>query len=254
MSTLSVVRIYSSPAHAWFEQHLPELTNRAAVFVRRFPRGQRDDAVAENLALVWKFVLSAAAHGNLARLTTFTVITFAGRSYAAGRRLVGANTTDVYTAGVCHPAAPKIQSLDQPRWVHTPEGAARLPLSEVLAHRRAPNPLEAVRQDLDYAGILRGHKASRKSRQVFALLAKTHGMAKGVEIARVLHVSPPRVVQLKYQLAQCLAAEGYGPPPTRPDGRPRRKRGRPRRHAPLSNVGSSPPAGSGRSKRVSRRR
>jgi hypothetical protein len=101
-------------------------------------------------------------------------------------------------------------------------------LSEVLADRRVKNPLEACRQDLDYPGILRQQHASRPARRVFAYLAQTHGSRRQTELARELEVSPPRIVQLKHRLVDCLAGEDYRPPPTRPLGPPRPKRGRPR--------------------------
>jgi hypothetical protein len=121
----------------------------------------------------------------------------------------------------------RVVSLDQPRRMHTPEGEVRIPLSEVLADKRSEPPLEACRKDLDYPTILRRQRASRKARCVFAWLAQTHGTGRQIELARELGVSPPRIVQLKRQLARCLAAEDYGPPPTRIAHHPLPKRGRP---------------------------
>jgi hypothetical protein len=50
-------------AQAWFQQHLPEHTSRAGVFARRLRRGQRDEAVAEILAQVWKYSASRRSNG-----------------------------------------------------------------------------------------------------------------------------------------------------------------------------------------------
>lgn len=237
MSTLSVIpSSQPSSAQAWFQQHLPEITSRAAVFARRLRRGQRDEAVAEILAQVWKYAVSAAARGVLARLTPFTLVSFFGRGYAAGRRLTGSRTTDVLSPAAQRRHRLRVVSLDQPRRMHTPEGEVRMPLSEVLADKRSEPPLEACRKDLDYPAILRRQKASRKARCVFAWLAQTRGTSRQTELARALGVSPPRIVQLKHQLARCLAAEGYTPPDTRPDRQPRSRRGRPRRPAPRPTV------------------
>jgi hypothetical protein len=133
----------------------------------------------------------------------------------------------------------RVESLDQPRRVRSGGREVVLPLREVLADRRVPAPLEHCRLDLDYPAILRRQKATRKARCVFAWLARTHGAGRQTELARDLRVSPPRIVQLKRQLARCLATEDYYPPPTRPSNSRRPQRGRRRRHAPPLNAGTS---------------
>ena len=218
MTTLSVLP--SAPpttAHAWFTENLSELTRRAQTFARRFARGQRDDAVAEILGQIFRYSLSAATRGKLHLLTPFTLVWFFGRGYASGRRLAGTDTQDLLSVTTQQRHGLRIVSFDERRRMRTPEGEYWLPLSEVLADRRVRDPLEACRQDLDYPSILRRHRVSRPARRVFAYLAQTHGSGRQTELARELRVSPPRVTQLKYQLADCLAAEDYGPPATRPE-------------------------------------
>jgi len=226
MTTLNVVPGPApASAAAWFTENLSELTRRAQTFARRFPRSHRDDAVADILGQVFRYSLSAATRGKLALLTPFTLVSFFGRGYASGRRLAGPDTRDVLAPAVQQRHRLRIVSFDERRRLRTPEGEYWLPLSEVLADRRVHDPREACRQNLDYPGILRRQRASRKARRVFAYLAQTHGSGRQTELARELRVSPPRVTQLKYQLADCLAAEDYGPPPTRPErGRPRSAR------------------------------
>jgi hypothetical protein len=241
MSTLTVSPASSvSSAHTWFEEHYAELHSRARVFARRLPHGQREDAVSEILAQVWRYTLSAAVRNKLSQLTPFTLVQFFGRNFAAGHGLGGTRRTDVLSAAVRHQHGVRVVSLDEPRLVRTPQRTAYLPLSEVLADGRAELPPEACRKNLDYPGILKRRKASRKGRQVFTALAQSHGTVRGVDLARELHVSAPRIVQLKRQLARCLAVEDYGPPPTRHAGPAPMKRGR--RFAPALNAGSSPPA------------
>jgi hypothetical protein len=222
MTTLQVLP--SAPlttAHVWFTENLPELTRRAQVFARRFPRSHRDDA---------------AARGKLARLTPFTLVSFFGRGYASGRRLAGTDTQDVLAPAVQQRHRLRVISLDETRPVRVPEGLTRLPLSEVLADKRATPPPENCRRDVDYAEILQRQRASRQAKRVFRWLAESHGTARGADLARRMRVSPPRIVQLKHQLADCLAAEDYGPPPTRPKwGRPRTTR-RSHRRSPKGHV------------------
>ena len=240
MSTLPVApRIQHSPGHVWFTEHLPELTPHAKLFAARFRRRERDEAVAEILGQVLRYCLSAARRGKLHLLTPYTLVSFFGRGYAAGRRLCGTHSADVLTRAANPRHGLRVVSLNECRWVRTVDGPAWLPLSEVLADRRAPDPFESCRQDLDYPGILRRQRASRKARRVFAWLAASHGGASGVDMARRLRVSPPRIVQLKQELAGHLAVEGYAPSGPRPVLKSRR--GRPRRYAPPLNAGTSPP-------------
>ena len=218
MTTLQALPgVPPTTAHAWFIENLSELTGRARALARRFARGQRDDAAADILGQVFRYSLSAATRGKLHLLTPFTLVSFFGRAYASGRRLAGSDTRDLLAPAVQQRHRVRIVSFDAWRRVRTPEGELRLPLSEVLADRRVRDPLEACRQDLDYPSILRRHRVSRPARRVFAYLAQTHGSGRQTELARELRVSPPRVTQLKYQLADCLAAEDYGPPATRPE-------------------------------------
>jgi hypothetical protein len=73
-----------SAAHTWFEAHLRELTSRAHAFVRRLPRNDREEAVAEVLGQIFAYTVRAAARGKLHLLTPFTLVSFFGRAYCAG--------------------------------------------------------------------------------------------------------------------------------------------------------------------------
>ncbi|HUU96072.1 MAG TPA: hypothetical protein VM487_10060 [Phycisphaerae bacterium] len=243
MSTSPAVGpIPRSDAHRWFDHHLPELIRRARLFARRLPRGERDEAVAEILAMMFRYVFSAAVRGKLRVLTAPALVRFYCWAYLDGRRAAGASGRDVFSPRVHRRHGVSVVSLDQPRRIRTRDGETVLSLSEVLADRRSDRPPEHCRKNVDYEEILQRQKASRKARAVFDLLAETHGAARGVDMARQLRVSTPRIVQLKYELADCLAAEGYGPPAVWMRRRSRRGRGRPRRPDPPLNVGTSPPS------------
>ena len=233
----------TSPAHRWFENRLHELTRRAWRFARRLPRGEREEAVAEILAQIFDYTLRAAARGKLHMLTPPTLVYFYGRGYMQGRRLAGSNGRDVCSRRCRYRHGLRIVSLDAKRRMRTRDGEARLRLSEILADRRAEQPFQNCRRDIDYDEILTRQKASPKARRVFRLLAETHGTARGVDVARQLRVSQPRIVQLKYKLADCLAAEQYGPWRTWVACRSRRGSRRP---DPPLNAGTSPAPGRAR--------
>jgi hypothetical protein len=137
--------------------------------------------------------------------------------------------------------------------LQTPDPAAlrkqqqvQVSLADTLADRKADRPLENVRRNLDYSDILDREAANRKVRRVFRFFCETAGQGPQVELARELGVSPPRVCQLKAQLADMLAAHDYEPPATRPKKPSRSRRGRNterqnrRREIPL-NTGTNPP-------------
>jgi hypothetical protein len=118
-------------------------------------------------------------------------------------------------------------------------------LADTLADRKADRPLENVRRDLDYSDILDREAANRKVRRVFHFFCETAGQGPQIELARELGVSPPRVCQLKAQLADMLAAHDYEPPATRRERPSPSRRGRStarhsrRREIPL-NAGTNP--------------
>ncbi len=237
MSTALVsTEVAPTAGHAWFQQRLVELTSRVRVFVLRLPQAQREEAVAEILGQIFAYTVRAGIRGKLALLTPFTLVSFFGRSHMRGRRMVGTSSTDVLSEHTRHPRGLSVVSIDR-SFASRPLGKCRLPLSQALASRRTDQPLEHCRRDLDYPEILDRQHASAKARRVFDYLASTHGEGRQTDLARELRVSPPRIVQLKQQLAGCLAAEGYGPtnwgkvPPTS---------GRPRRNDPPLNAGTSP--------------
>ena len=237
MSTaIASTQLTPSAGHVWFEQHLPELTSRCQLFVQRLPRAEREEAVAEILGQIFSYTVRAADRGKLHLLTPFTLVSFFGRAYCQGRRLGGSSTTDVLSEQTRYRRGLRVVSLER-SFAPRPLGKCRLPLSQVLASRRTDQPLENCRRDFDYPEILDRQQANAKARRVFDFLASTHGAGQQIELARELRVSPPRIVQIKQQLAECLAAEGYGPANSLKSSV---KPGRSRRYDPPLNAGTSP--------------
>jgi hypothetical protein len=245
MSSLAAP-IRPTAAHQWFEQRLPELVSRCQAFMRCVPRAEREEAQAEVLAQSFRYVVGAEQRGKLHRLTPFTLVSFFGRSYRAGCLMTGSHPKDVLSQAARIKNGHKIFSLQ------TPDPAAlrkqqqvQASLADTLADRKADRPLENVRRDLDYSDILDREAANRKVRRVFHFFCETAGQGPQIELARELGVSPPRVCQLKAQLADMLAAHDYEPPATRRERPSPSRRGRStarhsrRREIPL-NAGTNP--------------
>ena len=71
-------------------------------------------------------------------------------------------------------------------------------------------PITRISGDLAPRSARRG---SRKVRKVFGMLAEVRGQGAGLMIAHELRLSPGRVCQLKYELADALSRHDYGPTP-----------------------------------------
>ena len=142
MSTsLAAVSASRPDGHRWFNQRLREITRRARLFARRLPRGERDEAVAEILAMVFQYVLGADARSKLDVLTVPTLVRFYFRAFVDGRRAAGANGRDVFSPRVHRRHGVSVVSLDQPRRMHraglhwpTLLGAGRCPVVVIGDH------------------------------------------------------------------------------------------------------------------------
>ena len=73
------------------------------------------------------------------------------------------------------------------------------------------DPFEAAQVQHDYPAVPAAEGVSAKARAVFDELVRTHGSARGIDLAKQLRVSPGRICQLKGQLAAALGRRGYGP-------------------------------------------
>jgi hypothetical protein len=220
----SISPVPESEVHAladgWFLAHLREIRTRACASLHRFRGEAREEAVAEVLAHVFSFCLSAVRRGTLARITPYYAVVFACRRYFSGRRFCRSSSTDAMGEATKAKGRVAVQSLQDTSFDSTigrrqRRGYAAEPLAEVLSDRREQNPFEKVRQSLDYVSIFRQEKVSRKARKTFRLLSVMRGVGAGEQIARQLGVSPARVCHLKAQLAAALRRHEYLPPPQR---------------------------------------
>ena len=204
---------FPSLAHSWFSKNLPEIQSRSRACLSHLRPEQREEAMSEVLGVVFKTCVNAHKRGVLGRVTPFHAVVFTVKQYRAGRRMAGYSSTDVTSEATQIKGRSKVVSLssvvDQDQ-----ETGCWLPLAKVLADRRQDNnPYEHVRQNLDYPSILRTERVSRKARKVFRMLAEVRGPGAGLMIAHDLKVSPGRVCQLKYELADALSRHDYGPTP-----------------------------------------
>ena len=229
----------STPAHRWFAQNLPEIQSRARACLARLHPAQREEALAEVMGAVFTTSVHAHRRGTLAKITPFHAVNFAAKHYRAGRRLAGTSSTDVMSEATQIQGRCQVVSLSSIA-EHNAETGRPLPYSEVLADRRQDNnPLEKVRQNMDYPLILRQERMSRQARKVFRLLAEVRGRGANTVIAHELKVSPGRVSQIKDQLAEALARHDYRPASAR-RSRPRGAAVPPRSTSPLSSVSGRP--------------
>ena len=207
---------HSSQVHAWFNQHGPDLTRRCRIFFRRLRPDDREEAVADTLASIFKYAARAATRGKLQYLTPFTLVMFFGRLFWSGRRMAGSRPTDMLSRAKGRPE--RVRALNDRVPAELDDPGAKVFLSETLAATREDSPFEIVRRTLDYPEILRRERVGPRARRVFAYLCQTHGRGSHKELARELGIVPGRVTQIKRQLARCLARHGYEPPATRRPG------------------------------------
>ena len=216
MQSVSRSACLRSAAHTWFDLHHGELASRSNAYFHFLPEVEREEAVAETLASIFVYTLSAAARDKLDRLTAYSLVVFFGKSCRAGRRMTGFKSTDAMSEAALRRRHHRVHSLVEPVPIPTNRGIRVAPLRQVLADSREDSPFENVRRDLDYVDILDKERVNSKGRRVFRFLAESHGQGDHRELARELGVSPGRVSQLKGALAACLSRRGYEAPPTRP--------------------------------------
>ena len=235
-----------SAGHDWFERHLPELISRCRAFLRRVPDHVREEAQAETLASIFQYVLNAERRGKLSALTPFTLVSCFGRGVCLGRRMTGTSTKDALSEACHRQHGLRVISLDDPPVKFATRGPEGVQLSDALAAPKGDCPFENARRNIDYPEILHRAHANRKVRRVFTFFCETAGAGKQKNLARELGVSEPRVCQLKDELADILAAQGYQPSGTRKSSKKPKKRGRRARRVPRHldaiplNAGTSP--------------
>jgi len=179
-----------SPAalHAGFLQLLPRVEMHARVAFRhvRCPH-RRNDAVAEVVALAWKWYVRLVRRGKDPASFVTALATFAARAVRSGRRLCGRE-----------PAREALSALSQARHgyvVASLPGASTLigsVFDEALRDNRRTPVDEQAAFRLDFPAWL--CSLGRRDRRLAEAMALGHRTG---ELARRFRVSPARVSQLR---------------------------------------------------------
>src|SRR5438552_2962720 len=87
--------VFQSPAHIWFLSNYEEIQSRTRACFSFLRVTDREEAVAEVIAVVFKASVLAANKGVLHRVTPYHAVRFAVLQYREGRRMAGYSSTDV---------------------------------------------------------------------------------------------------------------------------------------------------------------
>lgn len=206
--TLPVFDRSNQQARKWFDERHVELLSRAQATFRQLHADHREEAVAEVLATIFSWACRAAGRGRLDKLTAFWAVTFAARQYRQGRRLAGYTSSCVMSEAARAKRGLRVVSLDEP--LGTSRDGREMSRLGSLADVGEEDPAEAARRRHDYPAMLR--EVSDKAAGTFKFLAESHGAGLQTELAAALMVSPGRITQLKAELADAFAHEGYRGP------------------------------------------
>ena len=184
----------------------PDLVRRARLRHGRLDPEAREEAVAETLAYTARSVHAAADRGTLDRLSPSTCVYYAAKHVERGRRVAGYSTQCPLSEAGRQKHDHRAVSLDR----HAPDDDRQL--HQAIADPKGEPPFEAVRRRLDYPVLLHREAVSGKARATLHFLAETHGSGKQTHLAAELMVTPARITQLKGELADALAGDGYHSP------------------------------------------
>ena len=201
-----------SEANRWLADHHLDLVRLSRVVFGHLNREDRDEAVAETVAYTAKAAHAAAHRGTLHRITPSTCVHYARLHHQQGRRAAGTSTRCVMSEACRQKHGVRLVSLD-----HTPphpsdRNADDIDYHEALPDPRADQPIDAARRRLDFPVLLDRGGVSDKARATLRYLAETYGTGKQSDLAAELMVSPARITQLKRELADALATDGYHGP------------------------------------------
>ena len=202
----------ASQANRWLADHHLDLVRLSRFWHGHLDRDARDEAVAETIAYTAKTVHGAAQRGTLHRLTPSTCVHYAKLHRQHGRRAAGYSSRCVMSEACRHKHGVRTVSLD-----HTPTHPSdrdedALDYHQALPDPKADQPIDAARRRLDIPVLLDREGVSDKARATFRFLAETYGGGKQSDLAAELMVSPARITQLKRELADAFASDGYHSP------------------------------------------
>ena len=187
----STVRLGNPQLQETFTRHiLPRVETHARIFFRK--HRDRDEMVAETVALAWKWFLRLAAKGKDATQFPAALATLAARAVKSGRRVTGQlkakdamNPQTQQRKGFCVGKLPDFSTLNDN------------PLQEALIDNTVTPPPEQAAFRIDFPGWLRTH--SNRDRRVILDMAqgeRTQALAARYEI------SPARISQLRREAHQ----------------------------------------------------
>jgi len=165
-------------ARDWIMMNYDELHSRARACIARRYTLERDEAVAEALAIVYASVARAAQRGTLSQLTVYWAVVFAVRQVRAGRRSTNSSSKCVMDVQTQRRGRAHVVSLETLR-PKTDGDDERGELA--LSDRDGADPGEIVRRELDFAMMLRNCR--RNVRVTFNFLAATHGSGRMADLA-----------------------------------------------------------------------
>jgi hypothetical protein len=177
--------------HAHFLAKLPRIEAHARVCFRhiRCP-GKRDDAVAEVVALCWKWYVRLAQRGRDASQFASALATFAARHVRCGRRLCGQEPGQ----DALSPLAQRRHGFTVRALPSCESGAAENLVLEALADSAATPPPDAAAFRIDFPDWL--CRLSPRDREVALDMALAHSTT---EVAAKHGLSPGRISQLRRQ-------------------------------------------------------
>jgi hypothetical protein len=174
--------------HEGFMKLLPAIREQLRFALRKLPRDERAEAMAECIANVALTYAKLFEQGKLDVAFASSLATFAVKQYFSGRRVGNRlNIDDVSSAYCQRQRGFRISSLDH----HAANGEWRQPLVE----DRRTGPAEIAAARLDIAAWL--DQLPRLKRGIAETLATGET---GAETAKIFRVTPGRVSQVRREL------------------------------------------------------
>ena len=171
-----------------FVRMMPDIERIAGSVFKHVNPVDREEAIAETLALCWQNYVHCALVGKDVKASSMAF--YAIKAVRSGRRLHGPNEPD--------PQPRPAQTLSEP-----PSGGICEWADALTAGPAWQDPLEHTRIRLDYDQFLQLPQVTQQERKVFRMLALRF---RSCEMAEALSISRARVSQLKNTTGKKLVA------------------------------------------------
>jgi len=194
--------------HLRFEAALPAIDRTLSYLFRRWPRGRRDEAIADARAACWHAWYGLLRRGLDPRSVGVTGLAANAARYVRNGRRLGCGTpgraNDVLDPGVRRRHGFNVVSLD--RDAERELGPGSDAWRDWLAEDNKATPADQAAFRLDLQEWL--DRLPARKRKVAELLSEGHD---GVVVARLLGITPGRVSQVRDELwASWRAFQGAG--------------------------------------------